>query len=120
MFMRFAIKGSDLIYGSAVTDERPRCNSINTDINSNGEEQQTGRGGTLPRTVISEEKVPHLALWQQNEALSDLMDYIDTPVILMTLSIFPSPLSFLSLLPSPWPCSCILPQFKDPETGSQG
>lgn len=78
-----------------------------------------GEEGRLPLTVISEEKVPHLALWQQNESLSDLMDYIDTPAILMTLSIFPSPLSFLSLLPSPWPCSCILPQFKDPEASSQ-
>lgn len=74
--------------------------------------------GMFPLTMIGEEKVPHLAPWQQAMALSSLMDYIDTLAILMTLSIYPSPLSFLSLFPSPWPCSCILPQFKDPQMSS--
>lgn len=45
-------------------------------------------------------KVPHLAPWQQAMALSGLMNYIDTQAILMTLSIYPSPLSFLSLFPA--------------------
>lgn len=45
-------------------------------------------------------KVPHLAPWQQAMALSGLMNYIDTQAILMTLSIDPSPLSFLSLFPA--------------------
>lgn len=42
-------------------------------------------------------KLPHLALWQQAMALSGLTDYADTQAILMTPSIYPSPLSFLSL-----------------------
>lgn len=45
-------------------------------------------------------KVPHLAPWQWAMALSGLMNYIDTQAILMTLSIDPSPLSFLSLFPA--------------------
>lgn len=56
--------------------------------------------GTFPLTMIGEEKVPHLAPWQQAMALSGLMNYIDTQAILMTLSIYPSPLSFLSLFPA--------------------
>ena len=73
--------------------------------------------GTLSLTVIGEGEVPHLAPWQRATALSGLINCIDTQAILMTPSIYSSPLSFLSHLPSPspWPCSCILPQFKYPE-----
>lgn len=57
--------------------------------------------GTFLLTVIGEETVPHLALWQPATALSGLMNCIDTRAILMTPSIYPSPLSFLSPFSQP-------------------
>ena len=43
--MWFSDKGSDLIYGSAVMNEQPRCNSINTDINRKTKNNKQAAGG---------------------------------------------------------------------------
>lgn len=73
--------------------------SINIDINS---KSKNNKLATRDATIDNDwwGKVPHLAPWQWAKALSDLMNYIDTQAILMTLSISPSPLSFLSLFPA--------------------
>lgn len=87
------------VKGSIMNDVFPdpsHFNFINIDSGSKNNKLR----GTLPLTMIGEGKVPHLALWQRAMALSALMNYIDTQAILMTLPIYPSPLSFLSLFPA--------------------